>query len=82
MQGLNYSEKVLLVLLSTTLFVFLILGIVVLINFIKIQRSVLKTATNIEEFTTKASMLSDMLQKTSPLLKMFSLPADLFKKRK
>jgi len=64
------------------LFVFLILGIVVLINFIKIQRSVLKTATNIEDFTAKASTLSDMLQKTSPLLKIFSLPADLFKKRK
>ena len=82
MQGLNLSEKVLLVFLSTALLIFLVLGIMVLINFIRIQRSVLKTASNIEEITSNATKLSNFIQKTSPLMKMFSLPSDLFKKRK
>jgi cell division protein FtsL len=82
MQGLNGSEKILLIFLSTALFIFLVLAIVVLINFIKIQRSIMRTTSNIEEFTHKASQFSDLMKKTGPLFKLFSVSSDILNKRK
>ncbi len=82
MQGLNGTEKILLIFLSSALFVFLVLGIIVLVNFIKLQRSIMRAATNIEEFTHKASQLSELMKKTGPLFKLFSASSDLLHKRK
>jgi len=42
----------------------------------------MRTTSNIEEFTHKASQFSDLMKKTGPLFKLFSASSDIVNKRK
>jgi hypothetical protein len=66
--GLNNTEQAILIILSVFLGIFLILGIVALVYTIKIQKSVKKVVKTIENVTDKADKMTDIIEKSAPIM--------------
>jgi hypothetical protein len=66
--GLNNTEQALLIILSTFLAIFLILGITALIYLIQIQKTVKKVVKKIENVTDKAERVTDVIENSAPIM--------------
>jgi len=71
--GLNDTEQAILIILSAFLTIFLILGITALVYTIKIQKSVRKVVKTIESVTSKADKVTDILEKSAPIMGLIKL---------
>lgn len=80
--GLNDTEQAILIILSVFLGVFLILGCVALGYAIKIQKSVKKVVKTIENVTDKADKMTDILEKSAPIMGLIKFLGRLNKDNK
>lgn len=81
---MNADERVLVVLLSTALTVFLILGIIALVKVIQILDKVKKITDKAEDLADKAEAIGDFFQKTAgpaTLIKTIGKIARSFKQK-
>jgi alpha-D-ribose 1-methylphosphonate 5-phosphate C-P lyase len=79
---MNMDERILVVILSATLTVFLLLGIIVTVKFIQILDRIKKITEKAEDLAEKAEAVGDFFQKTAGpavILKTVAKMAHLFK---
>jgi ATP/ADP translocase len=71
--GLTDTQQIILIILSSFLVIFLILGVVVFVYTIKIQRSVKKVVSTIEKMTDKADKIGDIIENSAPMVSLIKL---------
>jgi hypothetical protein len=80
--GLNETEKALLIICTSFLIVFLVLGVIALIYFIRIQIVVKKVVNNIENISDKAEKITDVIEKSAPVLGLIKLLTNIRNNKK
>jgi len=80
--GLNSTEQALLIICTSFLVVFLILGIIALVYFIRIQIVVKKVVKNIEYVSDKAEKITDVIEKSTPVLGLIRFLSSLKSNKK
>ena len=68
---LNNTEQSLLIILSVFLAIFLLLGIIALVYFLKIEMTVKRVFKKVEVAIDKAEKLTNVLEKAAPILSVF-----------
>lgn len=82
--GLTQTEQALLIILSTFLAIFLLLGILVLSYMLKISKKVNIIVDKAEKMTERAEAISEMFEKSSPsmaVMRIIGNVAEMLKKR-
>lgn len=80
--SLNNTEQDLLILCSSFLLIFLILGIVALIYFIRIQLAIKKVIKNVEYVSDKAERITEAIEKSAPVLGLIKFLSSLRNNKK